>query len=53
MMFCLGTYGTGQKELPADKWWRDADQLDTPEGNKKYLDFYESPWTMKGAVTFK
>jgi 3',5'-cyclic-AMP phosphodiesterase len=42
-----------RKNFLADKWWRDADQPDTPEGNKKYLDFYESPWTMKGDVVFK
>ena len=34
-------------------WWRDADQPNTPEGNKKYLDFYESNWTVKGDITFK
>lgn len=37
----------------ANKWWRDADHTDTPEGNRKYLEFYESPKTMKGSVTFK
>jgi 3',5'-cyclic-AMP phosphodiesterase len=42
-----------RKNFLADTWWRDADQPNTPEGNKKYLDFYESPWTMKGEVTFK
>jgi len=42
-----------RKNFLADKWWRGPDQPDTPEGNKKYLEFYESPWTMKGEVTFK
>ena len=42
-----------RKNFLADKWWRDADQPDTPDGNKKYLEFYESPWTMKGDVAFK
>jgi Icc protein len=42
-----------RKNFLADKWWRDADQPDTPEGNQKYLEFYESPKTMKGRVTYK
>ncbi|MFZ4437117.1 MAG: metallophosphoesterase family protein [Syntrophales bacterium] len=37
----------------ADKWWRGPDHPDTPEGNQKYIEFYESPSTMKGEVTFK
>jgi 3',5'-cyclic AMP phosphodiesterase CpdA len=41
-----------RKNFLADKWWRDADQPDTPEGNQKYLEFYESPKTMKGKVTY-
>jgi hypothetical protein len=42
-----------RKNFLADKWWRDADHTDTPEGNKKYIEFYESPWTMKGNINFK
>jgi len=37
----------------ANKWWRDADHTMTPEGDAKYLEFYESPSTMKGSVIFK
>lgn len=37
----------------ADKWWRGPDNPDTPEGNKAYLEFYESPATMKGKITYK
>jgi Icc protein len=42
-----------RKNFLADKWWRGPDHSDTPEGNQKYLDFYESPGTMKGKVTYK
>ena len=42
-----------RKNFLADKWWRGPDHPDTPEGNQKYLEFYESNWTMKGEVTFK
>ena len=42
-----------RKNFLADKWWRDADHTDTPEGNTKYREFYESPWTVKGDVKFK
>ena len=42
-----------KKHFMSNKWWRDADQTDTPEGNQRYLDFYESPGTMKGNVVFK
>jgi len=42
-----------KKNFLADKWWRGPDQTDTQEGNQKYLEFYESPSTMKGEVTFK
>ncbi len=41
-----------RKNFQADKWWR-PNEPDTPEGNKKYLDFYESNWTMKGDITYK
>ncbi len=52
--FCVYDGGDIKEKIKkADKWWRDADQSDTPEGNKKYLDFYESDWTMKGDVVFK
>lgn len=42
-----------KKNFLADSWWRDADQPNTPEGNQKFLDLYESPGTMKGSVTFR
>jgi 3',5'-cyclic AMP phosphodiesterase CpdA len=42
-----------RKNFLADKWWRGPDHTDTPEGNKKYLEFYESPWTIKGDISFK
>jgi 3',5'-cyclic AMP phosphodiesterase CpdA len=42
-----------KKNFLADKWWRGPDHPDTPEGNEKYLEFYESPTTMKGKVTYK
>jgi hypothetical protein len=29
-------------------FWRGAGMTDTPEGNKKYLDYYESNETLKG-----
>jgi len=41
-----------RKNFMADKWWR-PDEPDTPEGNKKYQDFYESNWTMKGDIAYK
>jgi len=37
----------------ANKWWRGPDQPDTPEGNQKYLEFYESPGTMKGKIAYR
>ena len=46
-------WSLAKKNFLADKWWRDADQPDTPEGNRKYLDFYESTGTMSGSVIFK
>ena len=42
-----------KKNFLADKWWRGPDHLDTPEGNQKYLDFYEGAATLKGEVMFK
>jgi len=42
-----------KKNFLADKWWRAPDHPDTPEGNQKYLEFYESPATMSGEVKFK
>jgi 3',5'-cyclic-AMP phosphodiesterase len=42
-----------RKNFLANKWWRGPDHPETPDGNKKYLDFYESNWTMKGDVAFK
>ena len=34
----------------ATKWWRGPDHPATPEGDRRYLGFYESPATMKGQV---
>ena len=34
----------------ADDWWRGPDHPKTPEGDRRYLRFYESPATMKGRV---
>ena len=42
-----------KKNFLANKWWRGPDHPETPEGNQKYLEFYESPATLKGKVTFK
>lgn len=42
-----------KKNFLANKWWRGPDHPDTPEGNQKYLEFYESPNTLKGKVAFK
>ena len=42
-----------RRNFLADKWWRGPDHPDTPEGNRKYLDFYESPATMTGKMTYK
>ncbi len=42
-----------KKNFLADKWWRGPDHPDTPEGNQKYLDYYESPETIKGKITYK
>ena len=42
-----------KKNFLANKWWRGPDHPETPEGNQKYLEFYESPATMKGKVTYK
>jgi 3',5'-cyclic AMP phosphodiesterase CpdA len=42
-----------RKNFLADKWWRGPDHPDTPEGNQKYLDFYESPDTMKGKISYR
>jgi len=42
-----------KRNFLADKWWRGPDHTDTPEGNQKYLDYYESPNTRKGKVTYK
>jgi 3',5'-cyclic AMP phosphodiesterase CpdA len=42
-----------KKNFLADKWWRGPDHTQTPDGDKKYLEFYESKGTMKGTVTYK
>ena len=39
-----------KKNFLADKWWRGPDHPDTPEGDQKYIEFYESPSTMEGEV---
>jgi 3',5'-cyclic AMP phosphodiesterase CpdA len=41
-----------KKNFLANKWWRGPDHPETPEGNQKYLEFYEGPSTMKGEVSF-
>ncbi len=41
-----------KKNFLANKWWRGPEHTDTPEGNQKYLEFYEGPSTMKGEVAF-
>ena len=43
----------GRKNFLANKWWRGPDHPETPEGDKNYLEFYESNWTVKGEVSFK
>ena len=42
-----------KKNFLANKWWRGPDHPDTPEGNQRYMEFYESPSTMKGEIKFK
>ena len=42
-----------RKNFLANKWWRGPDHPDTPEGTQKYLDFYESPGTMKGKIAYR
>lgn len=42
-----------KKNFLANKWWRGPDHSETPEGDQKYLEFYESPQTMKGKITYK
>jgi len=42
-----------KKIFLADKWWRGPDHPDTPEGNQKYLEFYESPTTLKGKIAYR
>jgi 3',5'-cyclic AMP phosphodiesterase CpdA len=42
-----------RKNFLANKWWRGPDHPETSEGNQKYLEFYESNWTIKGKVTYK
>ncbi|WP_417910844.1 metallophosphoesterase family protein [Candidatus Electronema sp. PJ] len=41
-----------KKNFLADSWWRGLDHSDTPEGNKKYQEFYEGT-EMKGSVTWQ
>ncbi len=42
-----------KKNFLADKWWRGPDHTQTPDGDQKYLEFYESKGTMRGTVIFK
>lgn len=42
-----------RKNFLADKWWRGPDNPDTPEGNRAYFEFYESPSTMKGKISYR
>jgi len=42
-----------KKNFLANKWWRGPDHPETPEGNQKYLEFYESQGTLKGKITYK
>ncbi len=42
-----------KKNFLADKWWRGPDHPDTPEGNQKYLEFYEGPTTMQGKIGYR
>ncbi|MBI5381708.1 MAG: metallophosphoesterase [Opitutae bacterium] len=39
-----------KKHFLATTWWRDADQPNTPEGNRRYLEFYESPSTLTARI---
>lgn len=41
-----------KKNFLADKWWRGPDYADTPEGNKKYLKFYEGT-AMQGKIALQ
>jgi len=36
----------------ANEWWRPSDAPKTPEGDRKYLEFYEAPAFLEGTVTF-
>lgn len=45
-------WALAKKNFLADSWWRDADQPNTPDGNAKYLEFYEGT-SMSGSVKFK
>lgn len=42
-----------KKNFLADKWWRGPEHSDTPEGNQKYLEFYEGSSTMTGEVVLR
>lgn len=42
-----------KKNFLANKWWRDADHTMTPEGDAKYLEFYEGTSMMKANLDFK
>ena len=41
-----------KKNFLANKWWRGPEHTETPEGNQKYLEFYEAT-EMKGKIAYK
>lgn len=42
-----------KRNFLSDKWfWRGPAHPDTAEGNQRFFEFYESPSTLKGTVTF-
>jgi 3',5'-cyclic AMP phosphodiesterase CpdA len=41
-----------KKNFLANKWWRGPDHPMTPEGDRKYLELYESPSTLKGKISY-
>lgn len=45
-------WALAKKNFLADSWWRDADQPNTPDGNRKYLELYEGT-SMNGTIKFK
>jgi 3',5'-cyclic AMP phosphodiesterase CpdA len=41
-----------RKNFLASTWWRGPDHPRTPEGDQKYLEFYEGPSTLKGRIRY-